>query len=205
MYDKIITPTFEQIGKRKHLIGYTGELYDGQILLHSQSYDTNSQAEQALDRIVYELLTDLADQGLVDDVPAALEAEHVSSTHLPSWQGVCSEPDNHCELHDPCPAHAADAARYLAEQSYGLGAIVEHLAYGTGTVIAITDDEHLNVQVKFNQVSRFGRKFWFDRSELRSFIPNDPELSIEAIAAHMASVYVPNWQPASIDDADLPF
>lgn len=27
----------------------------------------------------------------------------------------CSEPDNHCAVHNPCPAHAADAARYLAE------------------------------------------------------------------------------------------
>lgn len=30
---------------------------------------------------------------------------------------ICSIPDNLCDVHDPCPAHAADAARYLAEQA----------------------------------------------------------------------------------------
>lgn len=116
-YTKTITPAFEQIGKRKRLTGYLAELHDGNILLYSCEFDTNSQAEKVLDGLVFELLTDLADQGLVDDVPAAMEAECVSSTHLPSWQGICSEPDNHCELHNPCPAHAADAARYLANEN----------------------------------------------------------------------------------------
>lgn len=102
MYTKNIEMQFERVGKRTRLTGFIGELRDGEILLHSQQYSTNSQAEQALDRIVYELLTDLADQGLVDDVPAAMEAEHVSSTHLPSWlieaqvahpAPVCADPD----------------------------------------------------------------------------------------------------------------
>lgn len=86
MYDKIITPVYEVTGRRKKLTGFIGELYDGQILLHSQEYSTNSQAERALDQIVFDLLTDLHEHGLVDDVPAALESEHVTSTHLPSWQ-----------------------------------------------------------------------------------------------------------------------
>lgn len=91
-YTKSINPAFEQVGKRKHLTGYLAELHDGNILLHSQEYSTNSQAEQALDTIVFDLLTDLRDQGLVDDVPLALEAEGVSSTHLPSWHTPPADP-----------------------------------------------------------------------------------------------------------------
>lgn len=149
-YTKTINPAYETIGSRKKLTGYLAELYDGNILLYSCEYDTNSQAEKVLDELIFDLLTDLHEHGLVDDMPAALEAENVSSTHLPSWQPApslyalvvaecqaeldahmaepveyhtvshspfCAEPDNHCAVHDPCPAHAADAARYLAQQS----------------------------------------------------------------------------------------
>jgi hypothetical protein len=33
----------------------------------------------------------------------------------------CSQPDNLCDVHNPCPAHAADAARYLAERRVIIG------------------------------------------------------------------------------------
>lgn len=85
-YVKTIQPNYEITRGRKRLTGYLAELRDGNILLYSCEFDTNSQAEKVLDGLVFELLTDLADQGLVDDVPAALEAEYVSSTHLPGWQ-----------------------------------------------------------------------------------------------------------------------
>ena len=58
MYTKSITPAFEQVGKRKELTGYLGELHDGETLLHSMEYSTNSQAEAALDALAFELLTD---------------------------------------------------------------------------------------------------------------------------------------------------
>jgi len=51
-------------------------------------------------------------------------------------------------------------------QPITIGARVEMLAYGKGTVSLITDDEHLNVQVKFDSPSRLGSKFWFDTTEL---------------------------------------
>ncbi len=58
MYTKSITPAFEQVGKRKKLTGYLGELHDGETLIHSMEYSTNSQAEVALDKLVFDLLTD---------------------------------------------------------------------------------------------------------------------------------------------------
>ncbi len=58
MYTKSITPAFEVKGKRRKLTGYLGELRDGETLIHSMEYSTNSQAEQALDTLVFDLLSD---------------------------------------------------------------------------------------------------------------------------------------------------
>ena len=102
MYHKNITPAFETIGKRRKLTGYLAELYDGQMLIHSQEYSTAGQAEQALDALVYELLTDLAEQGLVDDVPAALVAEGVTSTQIPSWLADVQAKTATCSEAHPC-------------------------------------------------------------------------------------------------------
>lgn len=129
MYVKTITPAFEQIGKRKRLSGYLAELHDGNILLYSCEYDTNSQAEKVLDALVFELLTDLADQGLVDDVPAALEAEHVSSTHLPSWQAAAPIPT--C-LADDCIQTATHYDEYCCY----------HYSEQVGSPCDCTDDDY---------------------------------------------------------------
>lgn len=101
-YTKSINPKFETIGRRKRLAGYLAELHDEQILIHSQEYSTCSQAEQALDRIVYELLTDLAEQGLVDDVAGALVAEGVTSTQIPSWLADVQAKTATCSEAHPC-------------------------------------------------------------------------------------------------------
>lgn len=71
-FTKSITPQFEQVGRKQKLVGQLGEIRDETgILIHSQSYDTKPQAEQALDDLVYDLLLDYADRGLVDTLPVA--------------------------------------------------------------------------------------------------------------------------------------
>lgn len=72
MFTKTYITAFEQIGKRKHLIGVIGELHDeGGLLIHSQLYDNKAQAEQALNTLTHELLMDYAEHGLVDAFPVA--------------------------------------------------------------------------------------------------------------------------------------
>lgn len=69
MYDKTITPAYEIVGKRKRLTGFIGELRDGDTLIHSQEYSTNSQAEHALNALTHDLLSDYFSAGLVDEPP----------------------------------------------------------------------------------------------------------------------------------------
>ena len=72
MYNRTITPHYEISGRRKHLTGFIAELRDeGGMLIHSQEYSTYSQADRALDALVYELLTDLCEQVLIDTLPMA--------------------------------------------------------------------------------------------------------------------------------------
>lgn len=72
MYTRTITPNYEPIGKRERLTGFIGELRDeGGVLIHSREYSTYSQAERAMDVIVYDLLSDLCEQGLTDTLPIA--------------------------------------------------------------------------------------------------------------------------------------
>jgi hypothetical protein len=71
-YTRTIDPHFETIGKRRKFIGYLAELRDGEILLHSQVYDSYHTAEVALDGIVYDLLSDQFQHGLVDTLPLAV-------------------------------------------------------------------------------------------------------------------------------------
>lgn len=88
-YTKDITPSYETIGKRRRLTGYIGEIRDGAIVLHSQEYSTYHQAEVALDAIVYDLLTDLCERGLVDALPEPTPQEvaaHMTSVSIPNWQ-----------------------------------------------------------------------------------------------------------------------
>jgi hypothetical protein len=70
-FTREITPAYETIGKRKRLTGYIGTLSDGAVIIHSQEYSTYSQAELALDAIVYDLLMDQCEQGLIDALPQA--------------------------------------------------------------------------------------------------------------------------------------
>lgn len=65
-YTKTIDPHFETIGKHRRLTGYIGTLRDGDTVIHSQEYSTNSQAEHALNALSYELLSDHFEHGLVD-------------------------------------------------------------------------------------------------------------------------------------------
>ena len=87
---KTITPAFEIKGKRKKLTGFIGELRDGKTLIHSQEYSTNSQAEQALDALAFELLTDLAEQGLIDELPT-FEPSTCVYYHKPHHPQSCPE------------------------------------------------------------------------------------------------------------------
>lgn len=120
-YQKTITPAFEAIGKRRRLVGYLGELHNGETLLHSQEYPTTSQAEQALDRIVYDILSDLAERELLDDVPMALEANGVTSTQIPSWlRELTQAPIGQCSICD-CAAWQADPnGNPLCPDHYGV-------------------------------------------------------------------------------------
>lgn len=127
-YRKEIIPAYEQRGKRQRLTGFIGELYDGELLIHAQEYSTNSQAEVALDALAFELLTDLAERGLIDELPAfdPTTCVYCHKPHNPQScpeknallfaPVICSLPDNMCDVHKPCAAHAADAARYLASE-----------------------------------------------------------------------------------------
>ena len=56
MYQKSITPAFQLSGKRKKMIGYTGEIHDGAECIHSRRYDSYHAAEVALDALVFDLM-----------------------------------------------------------------------------------------------------------------------------------------------------
>lgn len=88
--EKIITPTFEIKGKRKKLTGYIGELHHDGTVVHFKEYSTYSEAEIALDALAFELLTDLAEQGLVDELPAFAPSTCVYC-HKPHHPADCPE------------------------------------------------------------------------------------------------------------------
>ena len=130
-YTKTITPAFEQVGKRKRLTGYIGELCNETTCLHFKEYSTYSQAETALDALAFDLLSALSKQGLTDELtsfdpttccfcskPHSPQScpEMRALLFAPDAPIICSMPDNFCDVHSPCPAHAADAARYLASE-----------------------------------------------------------------------------------------
>ena len=90
MYQKTIAPVFEIKGKRKKLTGYLGELCDETTCVHFKEYSTYSQAEQALDALAFELLTDLAERGLVDELPN-FEPTTCVFCHKPHHPQSCAE------------------------------------------------------------------------------------------------------------------
>lgn len=73
-YRKAIHPHYEQCGRHKKLTGYDGLLFDGDILIHDKEYSTYSQAETALNALVYDLLMDLAERGLSNELPPTVES-----------------------------------------------------------------------------------------------------------------------------------
>jgi hypothetical protein len=69
-FTKSIQPYWKTAGRRNKLAGFIGDLYDENgVVLHSKLYDSTIEAEQALDDLVYELLVDYAERGLVDTLP----------------------------------------------------------------------------------------------------------------------------------------
>ena len=57
MYTKTITPAFQMKGRHKRLVGYTGELHDGETVIHSKEYGTYHAAEVALDALAFDLMS----------------------------------------------------------------------------------------------------------------------------------------------------
>lgn len=90
MYTKTIEPAFKQVGKRRKLNGYTGELHDGKTLISCMLYGTYSEAKIALDALAFELLHDLAEQGLVDELPT-FDPSTCSFCHKPHAAQDCGE------------------------------------------------------------------------------------------------------------------
>lgn len=187
-FTKTIEPQFERVGRRTKLAGHVGQITDESgLVLHSQLYDTQPQAEQALDSLVRELLADYAERGLVDTVPMADDdpfgdprTDEEKRESVEGWAefapcdgypfGGWEKP--HVHPFDDTRTVMVRKPRLFAanppapEPPIAAGMRFEHLGFGTGTVINITDDERLNVQVKFDSPSRFGSKFWFDASEI---------------------------------------
>jgi len=58
----------------------------------------------------------------LDAVDQALAAE-LAHTYDDSPPGHCQQPDDLCDVHNPCPAHAAAAAAYLAAEAHPTGGI----------------------------------------------------------------------------------
>ncbi len=55
--EKIITPAFTLKGRHKRLVGYTGQLTDGETVISSKEYPSYHAAEIALDALVFDLLS----------------------------------------------------------------------------------------------------------------------------------------------------
>ncbi len=90
MYQKSIIPNFEMVGKRKKMTGVIGELSDGHTIIHSMEYDNYHAAEVALDALAFGLLSDLAEKGLVDELPA-FDPSTCCFCHKPHSPQSCPE------------------------------------------------------------------------------------------------------------------
>lgn len=156
-FNKTIDPSYEIDGRRKRLVGYIGQITDESgVVLHSYEYSTHSQAENGLNAIVYDLLMDYAERGLVDTVPTCTTCGN---------DGDC--PDCATPLFD-------DVARVI------------DMALGNAPAKDVVP-ELRRVRARLAEIAA-------ERG------PSPKE-----IAAHMASVYIPNWQPAVIAADDLPY
>lgn len=56
MYRKVISPNYEQVGKRQRLTGFLGEVFDGETRVSCFEYRSYSEAEIQTDLLVYEIL-----------------------------------------------------------------------------------------------------------------------------------------------------
>lgn len=145
---------------------------------------------RAGDELCNEIAYDLAERGLVDTLPIE-----------------CSEPDNHCELHNPCPAHAVDAARYLAEYLNRPARCAtcggEGYCPDCGTLF-MSDDRPLLTDIAAVLDMALGHTHGSASivSELRRI---QARIGAVLTAQHMASVCLPNWAPADIVVEDLPY
>lgn len=90
--EKTITPAYEtkKNGKRGKLTGYIGELRDGETVIHSMEYSTHHDAEVALDALAFDILTDQAEQGLIDELPA-FDPSTCCFCHKPHSPQDCAE------------------------------------------------------------------------------------------------------------------
>lgn len=92
--EKIITPHYTlrptKNSVRKKLTGYIGELRDGETIISSMEYSTYADAEQALDALAFDILSDLAEQGLIDELPT-FEPSTCVFCHKPHSPQSCSE------------------------------------------------------------------------------------------------------------------
>ena len=124
-YRKEINPVYYQVGKRTRITGYLGEIFDGDQSIHDKEYKTYHAAEVALDKLVFDLMRS---NPQAEAEPASTccfcsKPHHPQSCpemramlFAPDAPVICSLPDNMCDVHKPCAAHAADAARYLASE-----------------------------------------------------------------------------------------
>jgi len=188
-YTKTITPAYETIGKRRKLTGYIGEIRDGDIVLHSAHYDNHHDAETSLNAVVYDLLTDLAERGLVDTLPQAKPTMYLEHSGLPN-------PLYRIQMHERVEAPSLPACATCGDDGdcpdcdlplFDDVARVLDMALGQSHGAASVVAELRRVRARLAAVAA------------------EQEQSAEAIAAHMSTVYLPNWQPTVIADADLPY
>jgi len=82
--EKIITPAYQISGKRRKLVGYIGQLVDGETIISSMEYGSYSETETALDALAFDILSDLATEVPAEELPA----------FSPSTCCFCSKPHN---------------------------------------------------------------------------------------------------------------
>lgn len=114
-FEKDIAPSFAIDGRRKRLVGYIGQITDESgVVLHDHEYSTYGQAENALNAVVYDLLMDYAERGLVD--PPADAPGDDCPDHGPYADDDCPKCCTTCDGEGRIPAYGyGDQAGGYAE------------------------------------------------------------------------------------------
>jgi hypothetical protein len=105
--EKTITPNYilrpTRSGVRQKLTGYIGQITDGDTVIHAMEYSTHSEAETALDRLMFDLLS---------AAPAAAAAPAEPATTCV----FCSKPHHpqHCPEKNAL-LFAPDSVRHFCE------------------------------------------------------------------------------------------